>query len=117
MFAFLKSSLGWKEDEALSPPPATIVGIRIPADGSPVHLLHLTTAPDSGGTTTFLHHVPDTRWWWQPKETWQFRDAHRIDLQLDENTARTLHIQQKERIDQVCQLRLPSTRRGQLEVR
>jgi hypothetical protein len=62
MFASTKSSLGWKEAPKASP--ITILGVRIPADGTPVHFLRLTKTNDCGGGLDYLHRVPDTRRYW-----------------------------------------------------
>jgi hypothetical protein len=59
MFASIKSSLGWKEAPEAST--VTILGVRVPADGTPAHLLHLTTTNDCGGGLDFLPRVPYTR--------------------------------------------------------
>ncbi|KAM6477909.1 hypothetical protein HDV62DRAFT_199055 [Trichoderma sp. SZMC 28011] len=85
MFASIWSYLGWKEEEPViqNYPPVTIVGARIPADGSPAHLLPLTTISDSSATDSFLLHVPDLRSYWGSKEAWRLRDLHRFYLQKD----------------------------------
>ncbi len=66
-----------------SPPPITITGVRIPADGTPVHLLSLTTISTtsvSGATGSFLLHVPDLRQYWKTERAWGYRDIRRLDL-------------------------------------
>jgi hypothetical protein len=102
MFASIKSSLSWKE--APAPTPVTILGVRIPADGTSAHILHLTTTNDCGNTSTFLHRVPDTRRYWPEKESWAHRDLNRFDCQLDEKVARMRHLQQKEHCDQEAEM-------------
>jgi hypothetical protein len=113
MFALIKSSLGWKE--APAPPPVTILGVRIPVDGTPAHLLHLTTTNDCG-LLTFLHRVPDTRRYWPGKESWAYRDLNRLDCQLDEKVARSRHLQQKEHNDQEVDMRRYSSTAEQGQV-
>lgn len=87
MMASIWSLLGWKEDptpptvkQTLTPPPVTITGIRIPADGAPAHLLSLTTIPVSGNVDSFLFHVPDLRRFWKTEQAWRFRELQRIEL-------------------------------------
>ena len=62
MFAAIHSILGWKKEKEVpvpSPPSVTITGVRIPADGTPAHLLSLTTTTDAEqGTDGFLSHIP-----------------------------------------------------------
>ena len=84
MFAWIWSFLGWKEEPSPSPPPVTITGVRIPADGTPAHLLSLTTistTSTSRATDDFLFHVPDLRQYWNTEQAWKRRDLHRLDLQ------------------------------------
>ncbi|PTB56688.1 hypothetical protein M431DRAFT_506452 [Trichoderma harzianum CBS 226.95] len=85
MFASMWSFLGWKEEEPViqSYPPVTIVGARIPADGTPAHLLPLTTISDSSAPDSFLLHVPDLRSYWMSEQAWRLRDLHRFHLQKD----------------------------------
>jgi hypothetical protein len=85
--------------EAPAPSPVTILVARIPADGTPAHLLHLTTTNDCGDLD-FLHRVPDTRRYWPGEESWAYRDLNRLDCQLNEKVARLRHLQQKEHSDQ-----------------
>ncbi|KAL7912921.1 hypothetical protein GGI35DRAFT_441479 [Trichoderma velutinum] len=100
MFASLWSFLGWKEEEPVpviqheSYPPVTFVGVRIPADGSPIHLLPLTTISDSSATDSFLLHVPDLRPYWLSADAWRMRDIHRFDLQKDGGIPISHHLQQ-----------------------
>ncbi|KAL7953555.1 hypothetical protein V8C34DRAFT_296692 [Trichoderma compactum] len=96
MFASIKSFLGWREEEPViqSDPPVTIVGVRIPADGTPAHLLPLTTISDSSAPDSFLLHVPDLRSHWISKQAWRLRDLHRFDLQKDGRVPLSQHLQQ-----------------------
>ncbi|KAK3332984.1 hypothetical protein B0T19DRAFT_483118 [Cercophora scortea] len=67
------------------PTPVTINGIRFPADGSPPHLLPLTTTSSiasSGGPDAPWGHVPDLRAFWKTPQAWQWRD---IDIFRLEN--------------------------------
>jgi hypothetical protein len=61
MWAYIKPLFAGSFE--LKPPPVTIVGARFPADGSPPHLVSLTTT--SGGVNdgydSFLFHIPDLR--------------------------------------------------------
>jgi hypothetical protein len=85
MFKQVYSFLGSKEENAPPPvpPPVAITGVRIPADGTPAHLLPLTTTSDySGGTDDFLFHIPDLQHYWTPERAWELRDSHRLDLRL-----------------------------------
>jgi hypothetical protein len=102
MFASIKLLLGW--EEAPAPSPVTILGVRIPADGTPAHILPLTTTNDCG-FLTFLHRVPDIRRYWPGKDSWAYRDMNRLDCQLNENVARSRHLQQKEHSDQEADVR------------
>jgi hypothetical protein len=81
MLASIWSLLGWQEEQVPSPPAVTITGVRIPADGTPAHLVSLTTTSVSGNTDAFLFHSPDLRQYWKTKRAWQFRDLQRIDLE------------------------------------
>ncbi|QYT01234.1 hypothetical protein H0G86_008280 [Trichoderma simmonsii] len=98
MFASIWSYLGWKEEEPViqSYPPVTIVGARIPADGTPAHLLPLTTTSVSSATDNFLLHVPDLRSYWISEQAWRLRDLHRFDLQKDGRVPLSQHLQQTE---------------------
>jgi len=80
MLPSIWSFLGWKEEPSPTPPPVTITGVRIPADGTPAHLLSLTTISDSNATDNFLFHVPDLRRYWNTERAWNYRDLHRLDL-------------------------------------
>jgi hypothetical protein len=81
MFASIWSFLGWKEEPELTPPPVTITGVRLPADGSPAHLLSLTTTSVSDNVDIFLFHVPDLRQYWKTEKAWDYRDLQRFELQ------------------------------------
>jgi hypothetical protein len=81
MFNTIYSLFGWNEDPVPSPPSVTITGVRIPADGTPAHLLSLTTTSDpNSGTDGFLFHTPDVRRYWTLEQAWRRRDIQRIDL-------------------------------------
>ncbi|KAB8272013.1 hypothetical protein BDV30DRAFT_212817 [Aspergillus minisclerotigenes] len=101
--------LGWRDEPSQSPPPVTVTvtGVRIPADGTPAHLLPLNTISDSTGTDSFLIHVPDLRVHWNVGNSWDFRDLHRLDFQLDSYIERSHHLRLKHDLQQV----LLSTRR------
>jgi hypothetical protein len=114
MFASTKSSLGWKEAPKASP--ITILGVRIPADGTPAHFLRLTKTNDCGGGLDYLHRVHDTRRYWPWKESWAYRDLNRLDCQLNETVARMRHLQQKDHSDQEAAMRQNSSMDEQLEV-
>lgn len=59
----------------------TITGVRLPADGTPAHLLSLTTTTDpKTGTDDFLFHIPDLRQYWNVEDAWRLRDIKRLDL-------------------------------------
>ncbi|KAK4138390.1 hypothetical protein BT67DRAFT_8088 [Trichocladium antarcticum] len=66
-----------------APTPVTIRGIRFPADGSPPHLLPLTTTARgvAGGPDASFGHVPDLRAWWGTKRAWRWRDVETFRLE------------------------------------
>jgi hypothetical protein len=105
MFAPIWSFLGWKEELPPSPPPVTITGVRIPADGTPAHLIPLTTISASGATDEFLFHIPDLRHYWNTDRAWEYRDLHRLDLQQDHHVPQQHFLQQKHHLQQL--LRIP----------
>lgn len=83
MLASIWSFLGWKEEneekeekKELTPPPVTITGVRIPVDGTPAHLISLTTTVSN----CYLSHVPDLRQFWKTELAWSRRDNQRIEL-------------------------------------
>ncbi|KAF2809118.1 uncharacterized protein BDZ99DRAFT_389524 [Mytilinidion resinicola] len=80
MAASIWSFLGWKKERPASPPPVTITGVRIPADGAPAHLLSLSTISDSSGMDSFLFHVPDLRHYWNTERVWEYRDLQKFHL-------------------------------------
>jgi hypothetical protein len=98
MFALICSFFVWKEEPLPSPPPVTITGVRIPADGTPAHLLSLTTTSASGATDSFLFHVPDLRQYWNTEQAWIYRDLHRLDLQHQHYLWQSHHLQQREQL-------------------
>ncbi|KAF2685145.1 hypothetical protein K458DRAFT_20782 [Lentithecium fluviatile CBS 122367] len=73
-----------------TPPPVTITGIRIPANGTPPHLLQLTTrtVPEDA-RDTFLFHIPDLRKYWGTEHAHQQRDLDRLELQTPDQLQRT----------------------------
>jgi hypothetical protein len=92
--------LGWTEESTLGPTPVTITGIRIPADGSPAHLLSLTTintAGTAGGMDLdyFLLHIPDLREYWTPEHAWESRNLHRLDLHQENSSQRERYLEQQ----------------------
>jgi hypothetical protein len=99
MFALIWSFFIWKEEPLPSPPPVTITGVRIPADGTPAHLLSLTTTSESGATDSFLFHVPDLRQYWNTVRAWDYRDLHRLDLQQQHHLQQK-HLQQQHHFQQ-----------------
>jgi hypothetical protein len=68
-FALIWSFLGWREELSPSPPLVAITGVRIPADGTPAHLIPLNTISASGdpGRIPFPYSSPSP--------------LHRLDLQ------------------------------------
>ena len=97
MLASIRSFLRGREDTpSPSPPPVTVTGVRIPADGTPAHFLPLTTTSDCGETTFgFLFHAPDLRRYWSTERAWEFRDIQRLDLLQDDHIPRSHHLRQK----------------------
>lgn len=89
------SLLGWKEDSLLKPQPVTVTVARIPADGTPPHLLSLSTISDSKATDSFLFHVPDLHPDWGTEQAYEYRDIQRIDLLRDSQISLSLLLQQK----------------------
>jgi hypothetical protein len=102
MFALICSFFAWKE-QLPSPPPITITGVRIPADGTPFHLLSLTTISTtsvSGATDSFLLHVPDLRQYWKTELAWGYRDIRRLDLYSQNPLQQHHYLRQKNRLKQ-----------------
>ncbi|KAF2450535.1 hypothetical protein P171DRAFT_468824 [Karstenula rhodostoma CBS 690.94] len=63
-------------------PSVTVTAARIPADGTPPHLVRLSTrSAGDDATDSFLFRIPDTRKYWITEEGSQFRDIHRLELQ------------------------------------
>ncbi|KFY99561.1 hypothetical protein V498_00668 [Pseudogymnoascus sp. VKM F-4517 (FW-2822)] len=107
MLAPIWSLLGWKaEQPPPSPPPVTITGVRIPVDGTPAHLLSLTTKPASDAMDSFLFHVPDLRQYWATDRAWEFRDLNRLDLLQDHHVPHQHFVQQKQHLQHLLQPRL-----------
>ncbi|KAM3068067.1 hypothetical protein ACMFMF_009433 [Clarireedia jacksonii] len=107
MLAPIWSFLGWKEELPPSPPPVTITGVRIPADGTPAHLIPLTTTSASGATDNFLFHIPDLRHYWKTDLAWDCRDIHRLDFQQDHHVPQQHFLQQKHHLQQLLRNRPP----------
>ena len=120
MLTFIRSSLGWKEKPAPTPPPpVAITGVRIPADGTPAHLLSLTTtsASEVPGTDGFLFHIPDVRQSWKMKQAWEFRDIQRFDLLQDAHIPLAHHFRQKRDLQRLLVSPQPRTDREQIHLR
>lgn len=97
LFASIRSAFGQVEKEpSPKPTPVTVMGVRIPADGTSPHLLPLTTISDSGATNSFLFHIPDLRQYWKTDQAWEFRDLQRLDLWQDEHIPRSHYIRQRD---------------------
>src|SRR6266480_3744940 len=105
MLASIWSFLGRKEEPSPSPSPVTITGVRIPADGTPAHLLSLTTISDSRSMDAFLFHVPDLRHYWNTELAWDSRDLHRLDLQQHDHIERAHYLRQKHHLQQLLRSR------------
>lgn len=102
MLASIWSFLGWKgEPPPPSPPPVTITGVRIPVDGTPAHLVSLTTISDDKSTDSFLFHVPDLRSYWNVEAAWECRDLHRLVLQQDDHIQQSHHLRQQNDLQRV----------------
>jgi hypothetical protein len=101
MLASIWSFLGWKEESSPDPPPVTITGVRIPADGTPAHLLSLTTIGDPRATDGFLFHVPDLRHYWNTEGGWRRRDLLRLDLQRDRHVSQLQYLQQNRHLKEL----------------
>jgi hypothetical protein len=101
MLAPLWSFLGWKKELPPSPPSVTVTGVRIPADGTPAHLVSLTTISALGAMDQFLFHIPDVRHYWNTDLAWECRDLHRLDLQQDHRIPQQHFLQQKHHLQQL----------------
>ncbi|KAH8820210.1 hypothetical protein F5884DRAFT_39867 [Xylogone sp. PMI_703] len=95
MLTSIWSFLGWKEKPSLSPPPVTVTGVRIPADGTPAHLLSLTTITDSRARDEILFHVPDLHQYWKTEKAWEYRDPQRLDLSQGEYVPLSQYLRQR----------------------
>ncbi|KAK7186243.1 uncharacterized protein CC84DRAFT_1221420 [Paraphaeosphaeria sporulosa] len=63
-------------------PRVTITAARIAADGTPPHLVRLSTrSAGDDATDSFLFRIPDVRKYWVTEDGSQFRDIHRLELQ------------------------------------
>jgi hypothetical protein len=87
-----------------SPPSITLTCVRIPANGSPPHLVRLKTINEPQMTNTFLHRIPDLLLFWRPEIAWKWQDAQRLDIQLASRVAASRYLQQKERPRQELEL-------------
>lgn len=56
-------------------PSVVVRCIRVPADGSPAHMIDLPTVDifSEGNVDSFLRHVPDVRSFWLTEQGWKFR--------------------------------------------
>ncbi|CAI6332713.1 unnamed protein product [Periconia digitata] len=98
------SLFGWEKKQLPSPPSTSITGVRIPADGTPAHLVKLptiSTETTSDATDSFLFHVPDLREYWGTTQAWLYRDIEKIQFrhqhQPEERDAqKETHLQQWE---------------------
>ncbi|KAI9698662.1 MAG: hypothetical protein M1836_003772 [Candelina mexicana] len=65
------------------PPSTTLRALRIPADGSPPHLLTLTTiaVASAGNVDCFLGRIPDLREFWGSGDGWHWRDIVHLEIQ------------------------------------
>ncbi|KAK8121637.1 hypothetical protein PG984_010307 [Apiospora sp. TS-2023a] len=101
MFSSLRSFLDWETEPSATPPLIAVAGVRIPADGTPPHLIPLTTISDPGAKTDFLFRVPDLRSHWKTKDGRSFRDLHRLNLQQDDNIHLSRYLRQKQDLQKV----------------
>ncbi|PVH91585.1 hypothetical protein DM02DRAFT_704116 [Periconia macrospinosa] len=95
MLASLWSFFASERELPPTPPSVKIIGVRIPADGSPAHLLSLTTIGDSRAADGFLFHVPDLRAYWNTELSWRYRDILRLDLLEHDDIPRSHHLRQR----------------------
>ncbi|KAK0649865.1 hypothetical protein B0T16DRAFT_410804 [Cercophora newfieldiana] len=102
MFTAISNLLGGRPPPAVpDPPPVTVTGVRIPANGSAPHLVPLTTTPEiKSGTDKFLCHTPDLRHYCGEKG-WDLRERIRLDLLRDRSVPLSLHLQQQAALRQV----------------
>ncbi|KAL8699564.1 MAG: hypothetical protein Q9201_005931, partial [Fulgogasparrea decipioides] len=54
--------------------------LRIPASGSPPHLLRLNTIETDDNVDCFLLHIPDFRPYWGSREGFRWRDIARLEV-------------------------------------
>jgi hypothetical protein len=86
---------GWHEEELPPrPPPVSITGVRILADGEPAHLPRIATVNASDATDGFLIRIPDLRKYWKTKMGWHQRDLLRLSLLDDRHVLLSQHLQQ-----------------------
>ncbi|KAF7981654.1 hypothetical protein HWV62_32766 [Athelia sp. TMB] len=80
MFDTILSLFGCGRPEL--PSPVTITVLRIPADGSPSHLVSLQTTHEgvSEGVGHHLHHIPDVRPFWKVPRAWRYRDIGHLEF-------------------------------------
>ncbi|KAI0922223.1 hypothetical protein AcW1_004018 [Taiwanofungus camphoratus] len=84
MFSWL---FGWLNPRKMVPS-VTIRCIRVPADGSPPHMIVLNTIDiyDEGNVDSFLFHIPDVRAFWGSKTSWRYRDLAMITIENQPST-------------------------------
>jgi hypothetical protein len=103
---YLLKWLCWPETPPAppSPPSIALTCVRIPANGSPPHLVRLKTINEPHMTNTFLHRIPDLRSFWRPEHAWERQEVQRLDIQLARRVAACRYLQQKERLRQEFEL-------------
>ncbi|KAL8735490.1 MAG: hypothetical protein Q9181_002780 [Wetmoreana brouardii] len=72
-------SLKWITGEPIVRETAVQV-LKIPASGSPPHLLHLPTLETTDNVDSFLLHIPDFRPYWGNREGFHWRDIVRLEV-------------------------------------
>ena len=60
--------------------PANLKVLRIPADGSPPHLVELNTINTNDNVDCFHEHIPDFRPYWGDKEGFRWRDVVQMEV-------------------------------------
>jgi hypothetical protein len=97
---YLLKRLCWPETPPAppSPPSIALTCVRIPANGSPPHLVRLKTINESHMTNTLLYRIPDLRSFWRPEHAWERQEVQRLDIQLARRVAACRYLQQKERL-------------------
>ena len=54
--------------------------VRIPADGSPPHLIKVNTIESNDNVDCCMFHIPDFRPYWGKEEGFQWRDIFRMEV-------------------------------------